>query len=116
MSSKISTAAGYHVVTQGKQIAHQRERDREIFEFKTLSEINNLPAWLTVPFTAETKKHDGVTLQVFAKKQQLIERSDAIAVNFQAPLLYKGVHVPVSTRSRYVSSFSLFVAEDSGDI
>nr|MDC2856812.1 hypothetical protein [Ningiella sp. W23] len=37
-----------------------------------------------MPFTAATKKHDGVTLQVFAKKQQLIERSDAIAVNFQA--------------------------------
>ena len=84
MSSKISTAAGHQVVTQGKQIAHQRERDREIFEFKTLSEINNLPAWLTVPFTAETKKHDDVTLQVFVKKQQLIERSDAIAVNFHA--------------------------------
>ncbi|MDN3485576.1 M1 family aminopeptidase [Pseudoalteromonas sp. APC 3224] len=84
MSSKISTAAGHQVVTQGKQITHQREQGREIFEFKTLSEINNLPAWLSVPFTAETKKHDGVTLQVFAKKQQLIERSDAIAVNFQA--------------------------------
>ena len=84
MSSKISTASGHQVVTQGKQITHQREQGREIFEFKTLSEINNLPAWLSVPFTAETKKHDGVTLQVFAKKQQLIERSDAIAVNFQA--------------------------------
>ena len=84
MSSKISTAAGHQVVTQGKQITHQREQGREIFEFKTLTEINNLPAWLSVPFTAETKKHDGVMLQVFAKKQQLIERSDAIAVNFQA--------------------------------
>lgn len=84
MSSTISTAAGYQVVTQGKQIAHQHEQGREIFEFKTLTAINNLPAWLSVPFTAETKKHDGITLQVFAKKQELIERSDAIAVNFQA--------------------------------
>jgi ABC-2 type transport system permease protein len=84
MSSTVSTATGYQVVTQGKQITHQREQGREIFKFKTVSAINNLPAWLSVPFNAETKKHDGVTLQVFAKKQEPIERSDAIAVNFQA--------------------------------
>ncbi|MFK3865518.1 M1 family aminopeptidase [Pseudoalteromonas rhizosphaerae] len=84
MSSTVSTAAGYQVVTQGKQITHQREQGREIFKFKTVSAINNLPAWLSVPFTAETKKHDGVTLQVFVKNQDVLERADATAVNLQA--------------------------------
>ncbi|MEH6394331.1 M1 family aminopeptidase [Pseudoalteromonas sp.] len=84
MSSTVSTAAGYQIVTQGKQLTHQLEQGREIFKFKTLSAINNLPAWLSVPFTAEIKKYDGVNLQVFAKNQDVLERADAIAVNLQA--------------------------------
>ncbi|HEA17177.1 MAG TPA: hypothetical protein ENH88_12170 [Pseudoalteromonas prydzensis] len=84
MSSTVSTAAGYQIVTQGKQLTHQFEQGREIFKFKTLSAINNLPAWLSVPFTAEIKKYDGVNLQVFAKNQDVFERADATAVNLQA--------------------------------
>ncbi|MCC9660207.1 hypothetical protein LPA49_06485 [Pseudoalteromonas sp. MB41] len=84
MSSTVSTAVGYHVVTQGKQIALQRENDREIFKFEAASAFNNLPAWLSIPYSPVIEQFGDVKLQVFAKQKTLLQSPNSIVIHLQA--------------------------------
>lgn len=84
MSSTVSTASGYYVVTQGTRIAHQRKDNREVFKFKIDSAFNNLPAWLTLPGSPISEQLGEVKLQIYANRKTLTEPADSIAVNLQA--------------------------------
>jgi len=84
MKSKVTTALGYQVVSQGKKIAHIVEGQRAVFKFQTTVPINNLPAWLSFPFAATELIYEGVKLQVFTKSSATEANKDAVKVNLQA--------------------------------
>lgn len=84
MKSKVTTAVGYQVVSQGKNIEHIVEGQRAVFKFQTTVPINNLPAWLSFPFGATELIYEGVKLQVFTKSSATEANQDAVKVNLQA--------------------------------
>ena len=84
MKSKVTTAVGYQVVSQGKNTEHIIEGQRAVFKFQTTVPINNLPAWMSFPFGATELIYEGVKLQVFTKSRATEADQDAVKVNLQA--------------------------------
>ncbi|MBE0362733.1 hypothetical protein PULV_a0283 [Pseudoalteromonas ulvae UL12] len=69
VSSTISTQEGYQAVAPGELVSTRLDNGRHIYQFATRSPIRAIASWLTMPFLAQTKQQNGVTLQVFAPKK-----------------------------------------------
>ncbi len=84
LTSTITTDNTQVALSQGKLVSKRKRKDRNEFVYKTYGAMRAIPAWLSMPFNATTKQHEGVTLQVFAKNQADPKRRDAVQLHLKA--------------------------------
>ncbi|XQW86418.1 M1 family aminopeptidase [Thalassotalea piscium] len=79
VSSTVTTAKGYQVLSQGELTSKTIANGRSVFKFNSQSPFRAIPTWLTMPFEAISMQQGPVKLQVFTPN-----KGDAAELNLKA--------------------------------